>query len=229
MHFPSTKIRQGKIEKVELSFSQDLAQKIEMQKMKGQKLGDTFYLYSLGPIMRKSGDENLSSTAKMIVIAEPKGSELLAKINDQEVLLKWNQLDFEKVETPKDFLTAEFSIPGRTNFLLFGVIFSVLLLSAWGVFYLRRRSLLKNKQKNERDRLIALVLNATNYDEIVDVWKNKLTVTKVFPGMDEVYKDLELVLFKYQFKSEQSASEKAEVSSAYKEFCLKAKGVMDGI
>lgn len=227
--FPDVKIRQGTIQQVELNFDQEFAQKIEVQSFKGQKLGSAFYLYNLGPIMRKDGVDNLSAKAKVIVISEPKGLNEKIVINGQPANLKWNTINFEKVETPKELLFANFSIPAMSNYIAYIILFVLMALIGAAVFYVRHIRLRKKLLKQKKDILIKRILGANSYDEVVEVWKIKPSALSVFPGLSDPYKELEKVLFQYQFKLVQTEKEKEAVTLAYREFCSQAKGVMDGV
>ncbi len=73
------------------------------------------------------------------------------------------------------------------------------------------------------------VMSAREYHDVVTLWQQKALLLKEFSHLSKPITDLEIVLFKYQFKQSQNETEKAEVMKAYREFINKVQGGFNGI
>jgi hypothetical protein len=208
-------VKQGEIVVGRLIVKQTDGQAI-LGGLKGKKLGKTLYLLQVSPFMGKQG--HLEAETKLIFLAVPQTAAASEVINGEEVFISWNNIEVMPTESPKSFLLGDFEIPARKKIFQWMLIgLGVLLILGIIVFF--RRSYLKNQDKKKRISSIKNELvNCTTYNDIVEMWNKKQDYIEAFPDLDKNFKNLEAVLFKYQFKPQRNETEIKEVISAYNKF-----------
>lgn len=227
IQFPQKKVKQGKIEKVELRFGENFDLANKLQKLKSHRIGDAFYIQSIGPAIKKEGE--FSAESKLIAIAAPKVSHAAMTIDGKEVVFKWEQIEVELIEVPKTFISADLFIPKKMNYGYLALILLLLGVFIRATFFLKKRSAIKKAEKRRKQEISDLLFNVSSYEEVVNVWQKKNLILSVYPFLEDPFKELEEVLFKYQFKRNQSEREMESALNAYREFTSKARGVIHGV
>ena len=227
--FEKNEIQQGSIESALARLSGESLQKINLQKLKGQTLGETLYLYNVSPLLRKDGNKNYESEFKVIFIKTPEANQLVHKFENDEINIKWSEVKVVPVEVPEKLIFEEFEIPQPFEILkwLMGVV--ILVLAVFGFFKVKKARDIKNEKRRMKQSIKDSIMAANSYDEIVSIWKRKLEITEVFPALTEPFKQLEMTLFKFQFRPQQTDEEKNEVVKAYRDFLSTIQGGFDGI
>ncbi len=219
-------VKQGEIVVGRLIVKQTDGQAI-LGGLKGKKFGKALYLLQVSSFMGKQG--HLEAETKLIFLAVPQTAAASEVINGEEVFINWNNIEVMPTESPKSFLLGDFVIPARKKlfqWLLIGL--GILLIFGTTIFL--RRSYLKKQDKKKRITLIKNeLLNCNTYNDIVDMWNKKQVYIEAFPDLDKNFKNLETVLFKYQFKAQRSETEIKEVISAYHKFKTNVSGVINVI
>lgn len=229
LQFPSSKIKQGSLESVIMRVDPSTAQSFELQKVRGQTIGETLYVYSVSPLMRKEGGDDFEAEARVVFIKVPETPFLGYKTPAGEIVFSWKDLEVIPTEGAKELIFGEFEIPPRKKVLLWGGILLVLIIAGlagfriWKVFQKRKQvRLQKLAVKND-------ISSVNDYQNVVRVWQNKRNFIREFPHLEQPFKNLEQTLFKYQFKQSQTDTEKNEVMSAWKKFVEETRGGFDGI
>lgn len=229
LDFHSPKVKQGHIESATIKLDETAIQNVELQKLVGSSWGDSIYLYSVGPLLRKNGEANYQSEAKVIFLKSSVEQPLIHKINENEIQITWSNVEVIPTEAPKELIFGQFEIPSRKKIVIWlsGLLFALL----GTIAVLKYRKTVQNKkyQRKKKIELKNKVISATEYSQVVQIWQEKATILKVFPQLSEPFKTLETVLFKYQFKPSQMESEKAEVMTAYRTFVEQVQGGFDGV
>jgi len=217
-------VKQGEIASGQLLVKQTEGQ-AGLSGLQGKKLGNILYLLKVSPFMGKQG--NLESQAKVIFLAVPQNTSISEIINGEEVSISWSNIQVLPTESSKSFLFGNFEIPERKKIILWILIFLGLILvsgiSFWGRNYFKHKKNNANKFKNLKKELI----NCISYEEIVLMWRQKLLYLDAFPAIDITFKKFEEELFKYQFKSQRTEREVAEVLLAYQKFKDEVSGVLN--
>jgi hypothetical protein len=227
--FEKEKIKQGSLERALLRMDEATAESIELQKLKGKTLAEHFYLYSLSPLVRKRGGASYEADITLIVTKIPKSKPLLHKFPAGTANVTWSSVEILPTEAPKEFLFGVFDVPARIRILTFIGVFLLIVSSAFLGFRFYRRWQLKEEERKRKKALKDEILSANEYEDVVHLWKKKFIYLKEFPHLETPFRDLETVLFKYQFKPGQTESEKELVLSAYNKFITDIQGGFDGI
>lgn len=227
--FEKNKIKQGSIENASMMIDGTSFQQIEVQKLKGQTIADTVYFLSVGPLLRKDSGNSFSSDVKVIIAKVPEDKKVSGKLGAVDINVNLSNIEMIPTESPKTYLFGTFEAPENFNFVpwLVGVLIIGSLF--WGGLKLNKRFKLKAELKAKRSNLKKEILAAKTYDEVIEVWKKKLKFCEEFPHIEESFKKLEMTLFKYMFKSQQTEREQNEVLDAYKEFKTQIEGGFNGI
>lgn len=229
LQFQIPKIKQGSLETVVLKVDPATAQQFELQKLKGQTVGNTIYIYSISPLMRKEGGADFEAEARLVFIKVPETSFVSYKTPQGEIVLTWKDLEVVPTETQKELIFGTFEVPARSKVILWAsILCSLVLVAVCGIpiwrKFLNRKEIKKKKQTIKDD-----ILSVNEYQNVVRVWQNKRNLIREFPHLEEPFKNLEKTLFKHQFKPSQTESEKSEVMSAWKKFIEESQGGFDGI
>ncbi len=202
-------------------------QKVELQKLKGISLADTVYLYQVSPLIR-SGD-SFEAEAKIIFLKVPESKPVIHKTESHEISINWSDVEVQPTEAPEKFLFGQFEVPGplRVIEILIGLL--ALGLIVFGILKFQKKNKTKKLLRLKRAELKEKTISAQSYTDVVQLWQKKALLIKEFPHLVDPIKELEKVLFKYQFKQNQSETEKAEVMKAYREFINQIQGGFNGI
>jgi hypothetical protein len=195
--------------------------------LKGKTLGKSLYLFHVSPFMGKQGE--LTSDVKVIFTQVPLSNTVTETINNEEITISWNNIQIVPTEESKSFLFGDFEIPSRL--VVFPWIVGVIGFGLLALIIIRIRSLLKVKTsiKNRKLQLKQEIINGTNYDDVVLMWRQKTRYLNEFPQLDTHFKTLETVLFKYQFKPQRTEQEVNAVMDAYQAFKSSVMGDLNGI
>ena len=225
--FNKDKVHQGSIENVVIELNPEAAQVVELQKLKGKSLGNTVYLLQIDPLVRKQ--DVFAADARIIFSKVPEAVPVVHKEGSTELLISWTGVEVVPVEAPQEFLFGTFDVPARKKILFW--VFIVLAVAVSGVagWKFHQRWKIKQEQKRKLQLLKSSLLDAASYDDVVKLWQNKNEFQAVFPQIAEAFRDLETILFRYQFKPRQSELEKEEVMKAYRSFRDKVAGGLNGI
>lgn len=229
IRFPQKELKQGRIEKVELGIKENSALLNKLQKLKSQKIGDAFYLQNIGPALKRDGENEFTAEGKVVIISEPKGEEATVEVDGQLISFKWDEVDVKLIEVPQTFINADFLIPTRINFWIWPILIIFLGILIRVIFFLKRKSAGKALEKRKKQEIHDLILNVSSFEEIVTVWKKKTVILSFYPILEDPFRELEEVLFKYQFKKVQTEKEKEASLNAYRDFTTKVRGVINGI
>lgn len=227
--FNTSKIKQGSVVDAVLGLNSETTQKIQYNQLKGQTLGGSFYIHQAKPLMTKGSWDTLESDAKIIVVKIPENKPLIHKLGEDSIEVTWTDVEFVPTEVPKDFIFGTFEVPSRMDVIKWLLIVSGFVLTVGLIFYVYQK--LKNRShiKQRRKALKTELFSATEYDQVVELWKKRDVFIKEFPFIEEQFRKLETVLYKYQFKPKQTEAEKSEVMRSYKLFVTDIQGGFRGI
>lgn len=211
----TSSVKQGEIAVGRLVVKQTDGQSI-FGGLKGKNLGKTLYLLHVSPFMGKQG--HLEAEAKFIFLAVPQTNNVSEVINGEEVFISWSNIEIIPTEPPKSFLLGNFEIPARKKIVQWFFIILATALVLGSMFYFNKLYSKKEKSKKQLDLIKKQLMNCKTYDDIVMMWEQKQDYLTSFPKLEQSYKNLEQVLFKYQFKPQRTESEIMEVISAYNKF-----------
>lgn len=195
--------------------------------LKGKTLGKSLYLLNVSPFMGKQGQ--LASDVKVIFTQIPLSNTVTETINNEEITISWSNLQIVPTEATKSFLFGDFDIPSRL--VVFPWIIGVLGLGFLSLIIIRIRSMLKTKSsiKARKLKLKEEIISGKTYDDVVLMWLQKSRYLNEFPQLEDHFKKLEAVLFKYQFKQQRTELEVNAVMDAYQTFKSAVTGDLNGI
>lgn len=216
-------VKQGSLVPVIFKLDTEAVQKVQLQKLVGQTLGEVLYFHEVSPLLKK-GDE-FTAEGSVIFVKIPETN--LIKNNGFD--LSWSSVTVSPTETDKQFIFTDFEIPVRPNFMI--IVLSVLSLLAILVLGRRiyKKHRLKKVARERKIKLKSLILGCKDYSEVVSFWMKRKELVEEFPHIEEPLRRLELILFRYQFKPHQSETERAEVMEAYRAFTRETEGGFHGI
>jgi hypothetical protein len=229
IQFSTPKFHQGSLQKSIWKVDQATAQKLELQKLKGQTVGGVLYIYSVSPLMRKNGSSDFEADAKVIFVKVPETNFLGHKTTTGEAVLTWNNVEVIPVEAPKELLFGTFEVPSRMKILTWASILVGLIFLGLIGFKVLKKLKQKKLLKQQKLSLKNDIQSVNEYQEVVRIWQSKHKLLREFPHLETPFKDLETTLFKYQFKPRQTDFEKNEVMTAWKKFIDETRGGFDGI
>lgn len=229
LKFNDAKVKQGSVVDAVIGLNSETTQKLQYNQLKGQTLGETFYVYQAKPLMTKGSWDTLESEAKIIVTKIPENRPLLHKLGTDTIEIDWSEVEFIPTEVPKEFLFGTFEVPTRLELMKWALGALALGIVALISFRGYKKYKLRAEKKAKRRSLKASLSQPSTYEDVVSVWKTKPTYVKEFPHLEAHFKELERVLFKVQFKPSQTETEKAEVMKAYREFVTNSQGGFDGV
>lgn len=229
LDFKSAKVKQGSLEPAVLKIDQQSAQNLNLNKLSGQTLGEVIYLYSVSPLMKKAGDAGFEAEATAVFIKVPESNKIVHKTGTTEIDVSWNGIQIIPTEAPKELLFGTFEIPSPMKLISWGSGLIVLIMAALAGWKFRQKLLLNKAIKNKKAQIKDEIISAKEFSDVVKLWEKKKILISEFPHIEGSFKDLEKVLFKYQFKPRQSETEKIEVMTAYREFIKSIEGGFNGI
>lgn len=225
--FGAGPVKQGRFQSGKLRLDTESFQLIQNQKLTGETIGETIYLQSIKPFL-KNQTNNFYETDVVVVFLKIPNDKIVFKVSSAEIPVSWSKVEFIPTEAEKDLIWGSFNLPQKFKSFLWPLIPIILVL---GLVYLRIRKKWKIKKivKKKNRKLKHDLISPATYEEIVKVWTRKQEFVETFPHIASSFKDLEIILFKYQFRKFQSEDEKKEVIESYKEFVKKIEGGFNGI
>lgn len=227
LELSSAVVKQGSLIDAVVRLDGSSVQQVEVQKLKGVSLAGTVYLHQIAPLIR-SGD-TFEADAKIIFLKVPETKPVIHKVGDIDLSITWSDVEVQPTEASDKLLFGQFEIPGPRRILEILGILVVITLVALGIYKFRQKGKAKEALRQRRAELKDKVMSAREYQDVVSIWQQKALLVKEFSHLSDPVKELENVLFKYQFKQSQNETEKAEVMKAYREFILKVQGGFNGI
>ena len=224
----SPEVQQGEIVSARLSFRADSEGVMPNLSLKDKKFANTVYFLSLKPFVGKEGQGYFEAEAKVIFIKIPVTAILVEKIGTSDISINLGSVNVKQTQS-EGFKFSDFDIPRQINYF-----FTALGLFLLGVviFFVRHLILKANRKKELQERRKKIkeeLLQADNYDAVVELWKKKANFLSMFPIIEKDFHKLETVLFKYQFKANQAEHEKQVVLEAYQKFKEEIKVVLNGV
>lgn len=229
LFIPQSEINQGALVKATL-IVQPEAINFPVQKLKGETVGETLYFQQLSPLLKKEGSVAYEAEVNVIFTSVPENRAISGKIGDKELVIEWNEIRINPVESTGKMLWADFTAPDifEGNWRWVWITLVIILLSSGGYFVWRKVSRTK-REKIRKQKLVSEILAYSTYDDIVSFWKKKHTYLREFPEIEPNIRTLEETLFKYQFKPTQTEDEKGKVIQAYQKFIEETRGGLSGI
>lgn len=227
LQFEKKEVKQGEIVLATVRTSPESMNQLNLQKLKGNSFAKTLFLYDFSPWLHSNGD--FSATAKIIFTEVPKETILKDTINGQEVELKLSPVNVIPTQAEQQLLFGTYEIPTPAEIMKWVILaIAVSLVGILG-WKLKRKFTTQREIRLRKQKLIEEITSARDYEGVVDVWKKKYQYLTTFPQLETPFKNLEQVLFKYQFKPSQQASEKEEVFQAYQKFLAESQEGFRGI
>jgi hypothetical protein len=189
---------------------------IPTMSLKGKNIGKTLYIFNIEPFVGNGGA--FQAKTKLIFSKVPEANSALENVNGEEIFIFWNNLNVNPTEESQSFLLGDFEIPGRKKIIPWIIALLVTSLIGYIVWRFKKRVHLSRNLKKRKLALRDKLAQASSYDEVVIIWKNKHQTLKEFPNMEEPFKNLEVTLFKYQFKPQRTNQELEQVMEAYQKF-----------
>jgi len=225
----SSEVKQGSIEKSIVVLDQVAVQKIGLQKLKGQTLGEVIYIHSVGPLLKKDGSNLYESEIQLVFIKNPSNNVLLHKFENQELKIKLNDINFISTEGAEKLIYQDFFIPDRKSIIKWALSFISAIVVIGIAFFVYRKQKTKKLIRQEKMQVKNKLFQAMNYDEIIAIWISRTEILNTFPHIVRPFKKFESVLYQYQFKPIQTDEEKEIVESNYREFLKEISGGFDGV
>ncbi len=220
---------QGSLIKTKFKFQQTLGDGFQIGNLEGVTLDDTVYINELLPVNGDPDGNIINGEASIIFIKVPVKSNIEHKMGSFQINASWTEIEFIPTDTPKELLFGEFNVPDSKRLILW-VLLGAGILVFFGVILIFWKKWKKLKfKKIKKINLKNSLLSPNSYDEVVQIWEMKHDILKVFPFLEDEFKKLEKVLFKYQFKPKRTNSEEDEVLVEYRKFIDSIKGGFDGI
>lgn len=229
LSFPVEKIKQGSIQSATARISTQNAQGLELQKLKGQTLGEVLYLYSVSPLLRKEGSQDFEAEVSVIFVKVPQANTLTQKTLYGELEVFWDNIEVVPTEAPQELLFGTFEIPSRVRIFKIIIILLGVLFVVGGLWKLQKFLKEKKAIKLRKEKIRDEILGAREYEDVVTLWQKKHQYFQEFPHIEDAFHKLETTLNKYQFKRSQAETEKIEVMNAYRKFIEEVKGGFNGI
>lgn len=229
LQFHSNQLKQGELYEATLTLDSASAQSLQNLKISGQTLDETLYIHEVSPLMRKEGKDSYYADAKVIFVKATTAGSLKTQLNGQPIVVKWSELFIAPTEIPQKLIFGKFSIPSAPKLIMIlGILFLIIII-VLVVLRFKKRLSTKSQKKAFMIGLKQEVLAANNYADVVKVWQKKRTYCDAFPHLENAFEKLEITLFKYQFKPNQSEAEKEATMKAYREFVSSVREGFNGI
>lgn len=228
--FYDQNVKQGEIASAKIVIDPQSMQKFGLQKLKGQTLAETLYIYDVSPSMKKEGQNDYESEAKIIFIKVPETTEVKQNVDAEEVTLAWGDITVTPTEAPQGFVFGNFEIPRVGKWALYLLIGLLVAGFAGSLgYWLSKKSKIINEKKRRIQEAKAQVLSCSSYEDLVNLWKKKHHFIELFPHIKEPFLRFETTLNRYQFKPSRSEKESEEIMAAYREFKSSVEGGFNGI
>ncbi len=223
------KIYQGSLVKAKFKLNLGESENIQAKNIEGESLENTIYVNQLLAINGNPERTIINGEASIIFLKVPEKDTLVQKVKEEEVEVTWSQIEIVPTETPENLLFGEFNISSHRNILIWIVVGLGITLTIYVAFHIWRKQRNSKLMKNEKIKIKNYLISPSNYDDVVDVWKKKYDILKIFPQIEPEFKLLEVILFKHQFKKTRNKIDEDEVFLAYRKFIDSIRGGLDGI
>ncbi len=225
LELPQDQVKQGSLVSGKFKFDLTSVSSDDVPKLRGQTLGDVLYVHQIGPLIGRSGGSVYEAEAKLIFVKVPSGTSVPAAGGK----LTWGNLTVIPTEAPKELLFGHFTVPARRQLMLWVGIATILILGSLLSLKVWRKFRARREEKQRRQQLKKTLLSAKDFDSVVELWRTKRSYLSEFPHIADPLRELEVVLFRYQFKPSQTEAERTEVLHAYQRFTEAVAGGFDGI
>ncbi len=229
IEFKEKSVKQGSLQAAKIIIDTDTAKTIKLQNLQGESLEKIVHIQSVDSVIENKNNSSWSSDAIVIFLKVPVQRSLTYKHQGREIPVSWNDIEVKETEAPKEFLFGTFEVPSKLKFFLWILIplLSVILIAF--IIDFRKKWKVKKEIRLYRKKIRDELLAASQFQDVVMIWQKKRELIKEFPHLEDPFKELEKVLFRYQFQHHQSESEKAEVLKSYRSFLDRIQGGLDGI
>ncbi len=222
-------IQQGSLEQGVLQISPEGFQELQGINLQGSTIAKSLYFLQIGPWLRQENSQSFNAEVTFVMIAVPQESLIRDQVKGKELEVELGQLTVRPTEPAPQLLFGTFSVPKKSNWLLWvSIILVGLGLGFFGYkFWLKLRQ--KRQTKLKLKALKQELADAKSYDDVVMLWKKKTIYVEAFPQLEGSFRKLEETLFRYQFKPRQNEEERAIVLDAYRSFVQESQGALHGI
>jgi hypothetical protein len=229
LDFKMTEVHQGALVSGVLLIQPESVN-LPVQKLKGATIAETIYFQQLSAPLKKDGTSAYASDVKVIFIKPPESETITGSIGPNEIQINVGGIKVVPIQSTGQMIWADFTAPdffaGNLKWLWITLL---LILLATSSFVVWKKVNKKRKIAAHRKKLLKEFRGCTTYEEIVSLWKRKRVYLQEFPLIDDNFKNFEDVLFRYQFKPQQTEAEKEIVLIAYRKLLEASEGVLRGI
>lgn len=197
--------------------------------LNGLTVSDTIYFYKTSPLIKTAQSETFETDATIIFLKIPQANVITGTIQNQDIRVKWNNLKVEPVEAPESFIFGNFEIPKKLNFFWILITLSVATFSYLLIRKKIKQLKLKKLKLAEMMALKTQLVSATDYTNVLEIWKKKHLYLEKFPNLEEDFLNWEQTLFKYVFRPQLTDTEKEIVISSYSDFKRKIGNKISGV
>jgi hypothetical protein len=220
LQFDEISVRQGRLISARLRHDVSGSARVDLKELEGQTLKETLYIHEVSPV---------DQTALVIFAKVPSEAILHVEVGGVPLRVTWNEIEVVPTDARQGFLFGDFDIPPGSRLLIWLLGGFLIILGAFGAAIFRKKWKHKQDEKRQQKSLRDEILACQKYEEVVQLWEKKHAFVRVFPHLLEPFSRLELVLFRYQFKPEQTEVEKNIVMKAYQKFKSEVEGGFSGI
>jgi HJR/Mrr/RecB family endonuclease len=220
LQFDETSVTQGRLISVRLRYDVSGSARLDLKELEGQTLKETLYFHEVSPV---------EQTAHVVFAKVPTEAILHVEVAGVPLRITWNEIEVVPTDARQGFLFGDFEIPPASRMLIWLSTGLLAILGAFAAVVFRKKWKHKQDEKKQQQSLRDEVLACQEYEEVVKMWGKKHAFVRVFPHLLEPFSRLELVLFRYQFKPEQTEVEKNIVMKAYQKFKSEVEGGFSGI
>lgn len=210
--------QQGSLVTGTLRINPENINQIKVQKFKGLTFGKSLYFYKIEPWLRTEGEQSFRSNVQVIFTNLPESNVLKETIDSLDLEINLNQVNILPTEASAQLIFGVFEIPSRPKIIFWALIGITLSAVLAGAYWGYKKYTQRQNRRSHKAKVFVEITTAHDYQSVVQLWLRKHEYLKTFPHMEEPFRKLESVLFKYQFKSSQTSQEKEEVLKAYQQF-----------
>ena len=229
IEFKEKSFKQGSLQAAKIIIDTETARSIKLQDLQGESLEKIVHIQSVDSVIENKNNSSWSSDAIVIFLKVPVQRSLTYKHQGRDIPVSWNEIEVVLTEAPKEFLFGTFEVPSKFKILFWILILLLSVILIAFIIYFRKKWKIKKVMRLYKKKIRDELLAASQFQDVVMIWQKKRDLIKEFPHLEEPFKELEKVLFRYQFQPHQSESEKSEVLKSYRSFLDKIQGGLDGI
>ena len=230
LYFHPTKVKQGEILEAELQINSSSLAELPMSAITGKKIADILYVISIAPPLKKETESIYRSQARVIFLKVPQTLSAVDTVDGKNLQVSWNKIDIEPTTAPGSFILGDFTIPQRSRIILYLIFLLIVALPlGWIILRMVRKQREKNNRRQQLSKQKEQILQCRNFEEIVELWKNKHAHFNSFPHIREPFSTFEQELNACQFKPTVTDAEKKHVLLSYRHFITQVEGGFDGV